>query len=184
MASERQIRANRANANKSTGPKTIDGKAVSSRNSVTHGLTARQVVMEWEDPAAFETLRQSLHQEFRPDRSTACRLVEHLAALLWRLRRSAAYESALITWISHQQAEAHDSRGVTVGPVFLSSDRRGLHEWTALSASPQGQDHRRTGRMLESAMSRADLLSKLGRYEAHLMRQVAQTIAELRRLAG
>lgn len=44
MASERQIRANRANATKSTGPKTLNGKTVSSRNAVRHGLTAQQVV--------------------------------------------------------------------------------------------------------------------------------------------
>ena len=38
MASERQIRANRANARRSTGPKTSRGRAISSRNSLRHGL--------------------------------------------------------------------------------------------------------------------------------------------------
>ena len=39
MASERQIAANRANAGRSTGPKTKAGKVKSSRNSLKHGLS-------------------------------------------------------------------------------------------------------------------------------------------------
>jgi hypothetical protein len=39
MASEKQIAANRANAKRSTGPKTAVGKTVSSRNAFRHGLS-------------------------------------------------------------------------------------------------------------------------------------------------
>jgi len=40
MVSERQRAANRANAKRSTGPKTVAGKLRSSRNALTHGLSA------------------------------------------------------------------------------------------------------------------------------------------------
>lgn len=40
MASERQINANRVNAKRSTGPKTLAGKQRSSRNALKHGLAA------------------------------------------------------------------------------------------------------------------------------------------------
>jgi hypothetical protein len=40
MATEKQIAANRANAQKSTGPKTAAGRSKSSRNAFRHGLTA------------------------------------------------------------------------------------------------------------------------------------------------
>jgi len=39
MASQKQIAANRANAQRSTGPKTAVGKMRSSRNSFRHGLS-------------------------------------------------------------------------------------------------------------------------------------------------
>jgi hypothetical protein len=39
MASEKQIAANRANAKRSTGPKTLVGKMTSSRNAYRHGLS-------------------------------------------------------------------------------------------------------------------------------------------------
>jgi hypothetical protein len=38
MASERQVAANRANAKRSTGPKTVGGRRASSRNALRHGL--------------------------------------------------------------------------------------------------------------------------------------------------
>jgi hypothetical protein len=41
MASDRQIAANRANAEKSTGPKTPDGKRRAAANARRHGLSAR-----------------------------------------------------------------------------------------------------------------------------------------------
>jgi len=43
MTSFRQIEANRRNALKSTGPKTLNGKHSSRRNAVRHGLTAETV---------------------------------------------------------------------------------------------------------------------------------------------
>ena len=48
MATERQIAANRANAQKSTGPKTAAGRSKSSRNAFRHGLS----LPLWLDPAA------------------------------------------------------------------------------------------------------------------------------------
>ena len=53
MTSEKQAAANRRNAAKSTGPQTESGKARSSGNALKHGLSAEQVVIFGEDPAAF-----------------------------------------------------------------------------------------------------------------------------------
>ena len=39
MATEKQIAANRANAKRSTGPRTLAGKTISSRNAYRHGLS-------------------------------------------------------------------------------------------------------------------------------------------------
>ncbi len=48
MATEKQIAANRANAKRSTGPKTFAGKLKSSRNAYRHGLSGPVQL----DPAA------------------------------------------------------------------------------------------------------------------------------------
>ncbi len=70
MTSERQLRANRINALKSTGPRSDAGKEKSARNALVHGLTGVQIVLEGEDPTQFEALRGELFDEFAP--GTAC----------------------------------------------------------------------------------------------------------------
>jgi hypothetical protein len=52
---ERRIRANRANAMLSTGPRTDSGKQRSSLNALRHGLTAASAVLASEDRAAYDT---------------------------------------------------------------------------------------------------------------------------------
>jgi hypothetical protein len=60
MATEKQIAANKRNAQKSTGPTTEVGRANSSRNALKHGLTAEQVTIEGEDPKQFEAFRDDI----------------------------------------------------------------------------------------------------------------------------
>ncbi len=55
MATLRQIAANRLNAQKSTGPKTEEGKAQSCRNALVHGISGDGVVLPDEQETAFET---------------------------------------------------------------------------------------------------------------------------------
>jgi len=54
MSEARNI-ANINNAQHSTGPRTEEGKAASSLNSLKHGLTAKTVLLPGEDPALFES---------------------------------------------------------------------------------------------------------------------------------
>ena len=96
MASNRQAQANRLNAKKSTGPRTELGKARSSRNSLKHGLTSREIVIGDEDPREFEELVEGLMADFRPSTTVVSELVQRLAGLLWRLRRVPVLEAALM----------------------------------------------------------------------------------------
>lgn len=96
MTSRRQLEANRANAKRSTGPKSSDGKARSRMNGVKHGLTAKQIVIGDEDPDELESLRADLDIEFEPRGRLHHELVDHLAGLLWRRRRMHALEAALV----------------------------------------------------------------------------------------
>ena len=57
MSSERQIEANRLNAQRSTGPRSPEGKQESVER-VKHGLTARQIVIPTENPTEFEAFRR------------------------------------------------------------------------------------------------------------------------------
>jgi hypothetical protein len=96
MASNKQGQANKLNTKKSTGPRTELGKARSSRNSLKHGLTSREIVIGDEDSREFDELREGLMADFRPATTIESELVHRLAALLWRLRRVPVFEAALM----------------------------------------------------------------------------------------
>src|SRR5690348_5251733 len=56
MATVAQIAANRLNAQKSTGPRSVDGKLASSMNALKHGIDAASVLIPGEDPALYERI--------------------------------------------------------------------------------------------------------------------------------
>jgi len=94
MASPAQILANRENAQRSTGPKTQEGKQAAGRNAIRHGLTGTQIVMPGEDASAYEELRQGLRQSYRPSNEAEYILVDQIAANAWRLMRAQRVETA------------------------------------------------------------------------------------------
>ena len=116
MASRKQLEANRLNAKRSTGPKSADGKARSNKNSLAHGLTARDVVVGDEDPEAFERLRSGLHADFKPTSTVELELVERLAGLFWRLRRIPVLEGALLDAMQEENASTENDFTLHVTP--------------------------------------------------------------------
>ena len=86
--------ANKLNAQASTGPKSDAGKAISSQNAITHGLTSKQLIIPGEDPAEYEALRASLVQHYRPADEIELRMAENIAECQWRVRRLRAAEVA------------------------------------------------------------------------------------------
>ena len=95
MATAAQIAANRRNALRSTGPRTAAGKAVSSRNALRHGLTARAMVVLDEDAQDFQRLWAELWTELAPRDGREELLTETVVQAAWRMRRACcAWERA------------------------------------------------------------------------------------------
>jgi hypothetical protein len=86
MASAAQIAANRANAQKSTGPRTVEGKKRASMNPLKHGLTAATLVLRFEDEFGYQETRGMLYTQYQPATPQECMLVDQLASAPWRLR--------------------------------------------------------------------------------------------------
>jgi hypothetical protein len=87
MATLKQFEANRRNAQKSTGPKTPEGKAVISMNALRHGLRARTVVLPGENREEFTQLCDDLEVEWHPQSRTEQFYVEQMAVSQWKLTR-------------------------------------------------------------------------------------------------
>ena len=88
MSTSSQIAANQANAQHSTGPNTPEGKAISSRNNVRHGLAGRWMLLPDEDPLEFEALVDSLRTEYQSSSPTESLLVEQMAQHYWLAQRA------------------------------------------------------------------------------------------------
>jgi len=95
MATLKQIEANRRNALKSTGPKTPEGKAVVSLNSLRHGLRARTVVLPGENRQEFHRLCDDLQAEWQPQTRTEQFYLEQMAVSQWKLTRMEVGEAGI-----------------------------------------------------------------------------------------
>src|SRR5215467_14833444 len=98
MTSPAQIAANQRNAELSTGPKTSEGKAVSSKNAQKHGLLAADLVLPDEHASEYTELADGLDRQLCPQGDLEKALVERIVGLLWRLRRAGMLENAILFW--------------------------------------------------------------------------------------
>src|SRR5687768_2747570 len=82
--SPKKLAANRANALKSTGPRTREGKQRSAQNATTHALTSSTIGNYKLDPT-YDTIRHELYKELRPNSPTQYFLVDELALIVFKL---------------------------------------------------------------------------------------------------
>lgn len=94
--SERRLAANRANALKSTGPRTAEGKARSSLNALRHGITGQVSIMTEEDRAAHDKFCQELIDSLRPEGPLEIQFASSIAEDFWRLQRIRALENDIL----------------------------------------------------------------------------------------
>ncbi len=161
MATKAQIKANRENAKKSTGPRTEEGKARVSLNALKHGLLARDAVLPEEDPAEFDRQFRDLEHDLRPENSLEFELVRQIADAQWRMRRLVRIETAFLSGAIEAQRQHEE----IFHPGDIQPGREG--ESQLLGAGLLG---------------RTQALLHLARYDAHLGRRYYRAIAELGRL--
>ena len=88
MSTQAQRCANQANAQHSTGPKSEEGKAISSQNNFRHGFTGAFCILAWENAAEYEFLYNGLLDEHSPATTTEHILVKTMAQSHWLRERA------------------------------------------------------------------------------------------------
>ncbi len=117
--SDARMAANRANARRSTGPTSAEGKAASRANSFRHGMTGAGVVVAAGDGAAADRLAAGLRAELRPGTVLGSVLVERLAVLAVRMERCARQDSAAVARRTRDAAaDFEDARADAVDAWF------------------------------------------------------------------
>ena len=174
MASVAQIQANRLNAQKSTGPRTPEGKERASRNALKHGLLAREAVIAGEDPEEFELYRDGMLQELSPAGAVETMLAERVVGLSWRLLRAERLQNAAFAALDDGE------------PTELLDAR--LEEWKQLKGSAWDRgicgvidEDAALGQVVVEDFGGARVLDRLLMYERRIESSLYRTMAELRR---
>src|ERR1039458_8715906 len=113
MATPAQITANRANAQKSTGPRSAEGKSASRFNALKHGIDAASLVIPGEDPAEFDALAAEYSGEFRPQSPSEFFHVETMLRADWQKIRLQRVEADLFRTL------LAESPGATLAAALL-----------------------------------------------------------------
>lgn len=97
--SPRKVEANRRNAQHSTGPKTLEGKAKSSLNSTTHGIFVKRFLngAAPEAVSEIEALTAGIHEHFQPLGALEEMLVQKIVVEAARYDRVLGFEHQQLT---------------------------------------------------------------------------------------
>jgi hypothetical protein len=198
MTSEKQVLANRRNAQKSTGAKTPEGKASVRFNAMKHGLLAQDVLLPGEDETALKELGKLLRDELQPVGGMENLLVDRIVDAYWRLRRLGRVEAGMFTWEQYEElAEraANEARSY-LQMIYKTEEERRLKTPHVMDEQKYDEAYERAQEMKakqeeETAMlggafirdaDKANAFSKLSRYETSIERSLYKALHELQRL--
>ena len=131
MTSEAKIESNRRNAKRSTGPKSVAGKALAKYNAVRHGVLTAAPVVPGEDAAAWEAHRAGVVASLNAEGALELALAGRIAQTLWRLDRLARAEAlgadadladALLPGSPHEVAFGQREADALAGKVAKARD--------------------------------------------------------------
>ena len=118
MSTINQIRANRRNAQKSTGPKSPEAKERTRFNALVHGLRAESAIIPGEDQAKFDQHLERLCNAWMPQDEMEQSLVEQIAVNQWKLARIDRNEARI-----HDPAVKTAEYALALHRVYLTQTR-------------------------------------------------------------
>lgn len=153
-SSLRKLESARENGAQSHGPVTDEGRQASARNATRHGLAAQTVVLDNESLEDYHQVLQCYLDHFQPRHIIELDLVHQLAAASWRLARSAAVESGLLSgkmkdqehWVSSKYASLPENHRTAIAFEALASANGSL----SLLNRYQARFHHEYQRILKS----------------------------------
>ena len=140
-ATEARTIANRANAQKSTGPRTAEGKEALADQQLQAWSDGRRVVLPTEEAAEVERRSAAFEADYRPATDAGRALVRRAAILSVRLERCAVEEAAAIA--RNVRAAAGDFDGADEAEVDRRMETIGENPAAAvreLMRMPEGVD--------------------------------------------
>jgi len=173
MATKAQTKANRQNAQKSTGPKTDEGKAAVSQNAVKHGLFAAEAVIKGEDPAEYQAYHDQFLAELDPVGVVETMLADRFVSLVWRLKRAERMQNQAIDSMIESQID---------NPMAKSLNMVKWHaKGVKLGDSRYVISHLQLGRIASSDWCNCRVLDRMMLYERRIENSMIKMMNELKR---
>jgi hypothetical protein len=193
VSTQRQRNANRANARRSTGPKTSEGKRAVRLNGLRHGLLSHDVVLPGEDEAGFKAFRDELFADLAPSGPVEALLAQRVIHSAWRLRRAAQAEVAILHRGMHNVKISRLNnivRSLRRSPTsLLGLDEPHITDTESHARASRALDHAYAerdrdevllGGAIEADAQSGFALGLLARYETGLERSLYRALHELR----
>ena len=192
--SAKQFRANRRNAQRSTGPRTEEGKAASARNATTHGAFCADLLLPGEDAEALLALKRGIDAALSPGDAIERELADRIAATQWRLRRLRGAERAALLRVEPPATPTAAQRALDRAMCLAqaTADRFREYEWDpelakAEIAAVAEEDAKlppdpAPGELLakEFGYYGSGTLERISRYQQRLEQSVHRAMRELR----
>src|SRR4051794_33173907 len=125
MTTSTQLTANRSNAQRSTGPKTPEGKAICARNNFRHGLSGAFTVLPWESQDEFDMLLGGLRDEHKPSGLTEMILVDKMAQAIWLSKRAVILQHVTF---NHELPTCDDQKQLALYLRYQTTNERTFHK--------------------------------------------------------
>jgi hypothetical protein len=193
--SSNRARANRLNAQKSTGPHTGQGRTRASLNRLLHGLRASTPVLPSEDPDELAALTSAVASEIQPQGAVEAFLAERVAMGMWRLLRAeraelGALAGRLLDVEAQRAGRLRDRCEISAFEELIAredmiTDEAGHREATAQLAeiaTAEEDDLPTLGRALAEDASGPGTIELAVRYKTAAERSLFRTLRELRSL--
>jgi len=155
MLTDAKFAANQANAQHSTGPRTPEGKAAVSQNSVTLGLFAARDLVRPEDQSEYDELRAGLEAELCPATTMERTHAMEILHASWRLRRCAVVEAGLLESTLHSGLDPMESSADSA-VTQASIDRARAHARNNLRRASEDLSRLQTERRLRAELETPD----------------------------
>jgi len=172
--SDQQLAANRANAARSTGPRSPEGKVRSAQNARKHGFTASTfAVVRLEDIHEIAHLRDDAVAVYQPVNSQELFAVERIALAQQCMLRAARLESGVFTTCLNETLDERDRPLILMGPAMCEDD---------IEITKAQNRNYCLGEGFQSIARKSNAISLFLRYQAQAERHYRRAIEDFDRL--
>ena len=135
---------------RATGPRTVEGKAASSRNAFKHGLASGQIIVPGENLAEFEALLDQLRCEHRPANLTEDLLVRQIAQSWWLAQRALRLQNACFG------PDEVDTKNLALFLRYQTTHERAFHKALATLLQMRKERRRNSGHFVSQEATPPD----------------------------